>query len=122
MLHFDRKQQNSVKQLSFKKKKHRGCVQNTVTVSWEEKSLHHTDFIFLMISVLFLTDLFIFFWLYGVFVAACGLSLVAGSGGYSLAAVSRLLIAVASLVAHRLSCHVACGVFPEQRLNPCPPH
>ena len=61
MLHFDRKQQNSVKQLSFKKKKHRGCVQNTVTVSWEEKSLHHTDFIFLMISVLFLTDLFIFF-------------------------------------------------------------
>ena len=122
MLHFDRKQQNSVKQLSFKKKKHRGCVQNTVTVSWEEKSLHHTDFIFLMISVLFLTDLFIFFWLYGVFVAACGLSLVAGSGGYSLAAVSRLLIAVASLVEHRLSCHVACGVFPEQRLNPCPPH
>ena len=122
MLHFDRKQQNSVKQLSFKKKKHRGCVQNTVTVSWEEKSLHHTDFIFLMISVLFLTDLFIFFWLYGVFVAACGLSLVAGSGGYSLAAVSRLLIAVASLVAHRLSCHVACGVFPEERLNPCPPH
>ena len=75
-----------------------------------------------MISALFLTDLFVYFWLYEACVPACGLSLVVGSGGYSLAAVSRLLIAVASLVAHRLSCHVACGVFPEQRLNPCPPH
>ena len=42
------------------------------------------------------------FWLRWVFVAACGLSLVAASGGYSLA-VHGLLIAVASLVAeHRL--------------------
>ena len=49
MLRFDRKQQNSIKQLSFIKKKksqHRGYVQKIVTVSWEEKSLHHTDFIF----------------------------------------------------------------------------
>ena len=75
-----------------------------------------------MISVLFKKDLFIYFWLYEVFVAVCGLSLAAGSGGYSLAAVSRLLIAVGSLVVHRLSCHVACGVFPKQRLNPCPMH
>ena len=34
-----------------------------------------------------------------VFIAACRLSLVVASGGYSLVAVHRLLIAVASLVA-----------------------
>ena len=49
-----------------------------------------------------LINLFIYFWLCWVFVAACGLSLVAASGGYSVA-VRGLLIAVASLVAeHRL--------------------
>ena len=42
--------------------------------------------------------LFTYFWLCWVFVAACGLSLVAASGGYSW-----LLIVVASVVAeHRL--------------------
>ena len=45
-------------------------------------------------------NLFIYFWLCWVFVAARGLSLVVASGGYSLL---RLLIAMASLVAeHRL--------------------
>ena len=45
-----------------------------------------------------------FFWLLWVFVVARGLSLVAESGGYSLVAVHRLLIAVASLVVvHGLS-------------------
>ena len=45
----------------------------------------------------------IFIWLHWVFVAACGLSLVVGSGGCSLGVVCRLLIAVASLGAeHRL--------------------
>ena len=39
------------------------------------------------------------FWLHWVLVAACGLSLVAASGGYSSAAVCRLLIAVASSIA-----------------------
>ena len=38
------------------------------------------------------------FWLPWVSVAACGLSLVAASKGYSLAAVSGLLIAVAPFV------------------------
>ena len=38
-----------------------------------------------------------FFWLHWVFVAVCGLSLVAASRGYTLVAVGRLLIAVASL-------------------------
>ena len=47
--------------------------------------------------------LFIYFWLRWVFFAACGLCLVAQSGGYSLVKVIRLLIAVASLVgSHRL--------------------
>ena len=53
-----------------------------------------------------------------------------GERGYSLAAVHRLLIVVASLVvepgllgdglssgAHGLSCPTACGVFPGQELN-----
>ena len=42
--------------------------------------------------------LFIYFWLRWVFVAVRGLSLVAASWGYSVV-VSRLLVAVASLVA-----------------------
>ena len=43
---------------------------------------------------------YFFFWLLWVFVVLCGLSLIAASGGYSLAAV-RSLIEVASLVAER---------------------
>ena len=35
-------------------------------------------------------------WLHGVFVAACGLSLVVVSGGYALVVVCRLLVAVAT--------------------------
>ena len=53
-------------------------------------------------EITFFFKLFIYFWLCSVFVAVRGLSLVAASGGYSVA-VRRLLIAVASLVAeHRL--------------------
>ena len=65
----------------------------------------------------------------------CGLSLVAASGGYSLAVVCRLLIAVVFLVAERRlystdskfavhgHCYpVACRIFQEQGLNPCPLH
>ena len=48
----------------------------------------------------FLKNLFYFyFWLLWVFVAACGLSLVAASGGQLFVVVRGLLIAVASLVA-----------------------
>ena len=44
-----------------------------------------------------------------VFVSVCGLSLVVVTGGYSLAAVHRLLIVVVSLVAeHGLS---SCGAW-----------
>ena len=41
---------------------------------------------------------YLYFWLRWVFVAARGLSLVAGSGGCSLVARRRLLAAVASLI------------------------
>ena len=27
-----------------------------------------------------------------------------------------------AVVAHRVSCSVACGIFPDQGLNPCPLH
>ena len=51
--------------------------------------------------------LFTYFWLRGVFVAACRLSLVAERGGLVFIVVRRLLIAAASLVAgHGLS---SCG-------------
>ena len=46
-------------------------------------------------------NIFIYFWLHWVFVAACGLSLVVVSGGYSVA-VCGLLFVVASLVEHGL--------------------
>ena len=72
----------------------------------------------------------IYFWLHWIFVAACGLSLVAVSGGYSLVAVLGLLIAVASLVVehglqnagpvvvvHMFSCPTSCGIFQDERLN-----
>ena len=45
---------------------------------------------------------FFFFWLHSVFIALCGLSLVAVNGVYSFVAVPGLLIVVASLVEHRL--------------------
>ena len=60
-----------------------------------------------------------------------GLSLVSASGGCSLVAVRRLLIAVTSLVAralgmrasvvaaHGLRCPMECGIFPDQGSNPC---
>ena len=37
-------------------------------------------------------------WLYWIFIAACGLSLVVASRGYSLVVVCRHLIVVASLI------------------------
>ena len=62
-----------------------------------------------------------------VLAALMGFSLVAVSRGYSLVVAHWHLIAVASLVAalrlwstdsvvvaHRLSCSAACGIFPDQ--------
>ena len=69
-----------------------------------------------------------------------GLSLVAASGGHSSSrcvglSLSRPLLlrstgsrragsrrAGSVVVAHGLSCSVACGIFPDQGSNPCPLH
>ena len=88
-------------------------------------------FFFLEIHVL----LFIYFWLCWVFVSVRGLSPVAASGGHSSSRCagppppqplplrstgSRR--AGSATVAHGPSCSVACGIFPDQGSNPCPPH
>ena len=64
-----------------------------------------------------------------------GLSLIAASGGHSSSpcaglSPSRPLLlrstgsrrAGSVIVAHGLSCSVACGIFPDQGSNPCPLH
>ena len=64
-----------------------------------------------------------------------GLSLVVASGGHSSSwcaglSLSRPLLlrstgsrrAGSVIVAHRPSCSVACGIFPDQGSNPCPLH
>ena len=79
--------------------------------------------------------LFIYLSLRWVFIAVCGLSLVVASRDYSLAAMCRLPLVVASpcrtwalglmgsvIVAHGLSCSTACGLFLDQGSNPHPLH
>ena len=90
----------------------------------------------------FFNYLIIYFWLCWVFVAAHRLSLVEASGGYSSLrcagfslrwllllwstgsrhAGSELWHVGSVVVAHGLSCSAACGIFPDQGLNPCPLH
>ena len=86
---------------------------------------------------------FVYFRRSGVFVAVHRLCLVSLSRGYPLVAGCELLIVMASLVAeqglsglagfsgcgmwtvvvaHRPGCSTACGIFPDQGLNPCPLH
>ena len=57
------------------------------------------DKVEVQLSVIFLKNIFIYFWLCWVFTAAHGLFLVAASGGYSLVTVHWLLIVVVFLVA-----------------------
>ena len=79
--------------------------------------------------------LFIYLWLCWVFISVRGLSLVAASGGHSssrcagLSLLRPLLLrstgsrhAGSVIVAHGPSCSTACGIFPDQVLNPCPLH
>ena len=79
--------------------------------------------------------LFIYLCLCWVFVAVRGLSPVAASGGHSSSrrmglSLSRPLLlwntgsrrAGSVIVAHRPSCSVACGIFPDQGSNLCPLH
>ena len=83
----------------------------------------------------FLINLFIYFWLCWVLVSVWGLSLVAASGGHSSSwcaglSLSRPLLlrstgsrhAGSVVVAHGSGCSAACGIFPDQGLNPCPLH
>ena len=67
--------------------------------------------------------LFIYFWLRWTFVAVCGLSLVAASGGLLFIVVRGLLIAVASLLWSTGSRHAgfsSCGSWAlERRLSSC---
>ena len=78
---------------------------------------------------------FIYLWLCWVFVSVRGLSLVAASEGHSssrcagLSLSRRLLLrstgsrrAGSVVVAHGLSCSVACGILPDQGSNPYPLH
>ena len=68
--------------------------------------------------------MFIDLWLHWLFIIVHRLSLVVAIGGYSLLLSCRLLIAVASLVEHRLEGVWASvvGIFPDQECNPCPLH
>ena len=83
----------------------------------------------------FFLNIFIYFWLCWVFISVRGLSLVVASGGHSSSrcaglSLSRPLLlrsagsrrAGSVVVAHGPSCSVACGIFPDQGLNPCPLH
>ena len=76
--------------------------------------------------------LFVYLFLAGSWFSCMGI--LAVSRGYSLAAARGLLV-VASLVSERrllvpglsscgtpLSCSETCGIFPDQRSNPCPLH
>ena len=79
--------------------------------------------------------LFIYFWLCRVLVSVRGLSPVAASGDHSSLRCTGLSLsrplslwstgsrrAGSVLVAHGPSCSAACGIFPDQGSNPCPPH
>ena len=92
----------------------------------------HGDFFFFLILFIYL---FIYFWLCWVFVSVRGLSPVAASGGHSSLQCAGLSLSRplpfrstssrrtgSVVVAHGLSCSAACGIFPDQGLNPCPLH
>ena len=92
------------------------------------------DYSFLKNIYLFIY-LFIYFWLCWVFVSVRGLSPVAASGGHSSSRCAGLSLsrppllrstgsrrAGSVIVAHGPSCSAACGIFPDQGLNPCPLH
>ena len=78
---------------------------------------------------------FIYLWLCWVFVSVRGLSLAAASGGHSSSRCAGLSLswplllrstgsrrAGSVMVPHGPSCSAACGIFPDQGLNPCPLH
>ena len=86
-------------------------------------------------ALFFFLILFIYLWLCWVFVSVRGFSPVVASGGYSSSQCAGLSLswpllpwstgsrcAGSVIVAHGPSCSAACGIFPDQGSNPCPPH
>ena len=82
-----------------------------------------------------LINLFIYGYCVWIFVSVRGLSLVVASGGHSSSRCAGLSLsqplllrstgsrrAGSAVVAHGPSRSVACGIFPDQGLNPCPLH
>ena len=93
------------------------------------------QFFFFFLERESLIYLFIYLWPCWVFVFVRGLSLVAASGGHSSSQCAGLSLswplllrstgsrrAGSVIVAHGPSCSAACGIFPDQGLNPCPLH
>ena len=98
------------------------------------RSHPYSFFFFLNLFIYFFSLLF-FLWLCWVFISVRGLSLVVASGGHSSSwcaglSLSRPLLlqstgsrrAGSVILAHGPSCSAACGILPDQGLNPCPPH
>ena len=94
------------------------------------------ELVLILLYMFFFIIHFIFYlWLCWVFVSVRGLSPVVASRGHSssrctgLSLLRPLLLwstgsrcAGSVTVAHRPSCTAACGIFPDQGLNPCPLH
>ena len=103
-------------------------IHTTKYYSARKRNVHNN-----MEESLFIYLFIIYFWLCWVFVSVRGLSLVVASGGHSSSrwaglSLSRPLLlrstgsrcAGSVVVAHGPSCSAACGIFPDQGLNPCP--
>ena len=99
---------------------------------WLANFFWHSYVLFFFLHFIYL---FIYLWLCWVFVSVRGLSLVAAGGGHSSSwcagpSPSQPLLlrstgsrcAGSVIVAHGPSCSTACGIFPDQGLNPCPLH
>ena len=101
--------------------------------TWTDRSLR------LMGVISCFLKLFIYLWLYWVFAAVCGLSLVATSwvrgttlpwgvqvshcSGFSCCRAQALgCVGFIRCEVHRLSCPMPCGMFSEHRSNLCPLH
>ena len=81
-----------------------GCLKRVLVLAYREHlcdSGHHFDSV-----------LFVFIFIY---------SFIFGCIGSSPQYTGSLWLCIGStVVVHRLSCPKACGIFPDQGLNPCP--